>query len=58
MMTSLKKSIEYTKANRCVDCGSELTHATAYGREDGLFCDICLERRVDHDLARLRRTYD
>lgn len=33
--------------NICALCEAQLTPDTAPGREDGLYCDSCLERIVD-----------
>lgn len=32
---------------RCADCRAALTPENAFGRDDGMFCDGCLEKRVD-----------
>lgn len=31
----------------CADCGVMMTPDSAEGREDGLFCDACLNKRVE-----------
>lgn len=34
----------------CARCGIPMTSATADGREDGLYCDKCLEALIDEQV--------
>ena len=42
-------------AHCCARCRIPMTTATAEGREDGLYCDTCLEFLIDNDGADLAR---